>query len=158
MFLQIRARSIGEKVDIVCTCPECKEPHNHTLDLTNVSVVKPEGHEYNIELSDGILLKMKDLDLKSVDELKRNYDADGIITLIARSIDSIWQNDELYAATDYSLGELIEFVENFSPQNLTKVEDFFDTLPTLKHSIDYECEKCKATNHVVLEGLQDFFG
>lgn len=157
LFLQIRARSVGENVELVLSCNACEEKHPHTLDLTEVKVIRPEGHEYTVAISEHITLKMKDPDTRAVDELKRDYTPDGIVQLIARSIDSIWQDEELFAATDYSLAELIEFVESLSPSSLTEIEKFFDTVPTLKHSIGFECKKCGAKNEAVLEGLQSFF-
>jgi ribosomal protein L44E len=157
LFLQIRARSVGENVDLVLTCQNCDEKHPHKLDLTEVKVVKPDNHTYTIDIGGDVLIKLKDPDLRAVDELKRNYTADGIIQLVARSIDSIWQGEELFASTDYSLGELVEFVENLSPVNLAKVEEFFDTLPILKHDIEYECKKCNSKNVAALEGLQRLF-
>jgi hypothetical protein len=99
LFLQIRARSVGEKVDLVLSCTACEEKHPHSLDLTDVKVLRPDGHEYTVEISEDIMLKLKDPDMRAVDELKRDYTPDGIVQLIARSIDSIWQKDELFAAS-----------------------------------------------------------
>jgi hypothetical protein len=157
LFLQIRARSVGETVDLSLTCKNCSHKQPYKLDLTNVSVNKPQGHVSNIDLGQGLIVKMQDPNLISVDELRRNYTADGIIELIAKSIDSIWKNDELFSAKDYSLKELIEFVENLNPQNLTLIESFFDSLPVLKHELEFKCTECETDNSITLEGLQSFF-
>jgi hypothetical protein len=83
---------------------------------------------------------------------------DGVIGLVAKSIDSIWQDDEMYAALDYSLAELIEFVENLSPASLEKIERFFVTAPVLRHDLSWTCAECSKINAVTLEGIQSFFG
>jgi hypothetical protein len=158
LFLQIRARSVGEAIDLRVGCTSCENKQDYKLDLTLVKVDKPQGHANTIDLGGNVLLKMRDPGLKAIDELRRNNSPDAMINLIAASIDSIWKGDEMFAAADYSAAELIEFVENFSPVNLSKVEQYFETLPVLRHNMEFTCTKCGAANHAVLEGLQSFFG
>jgi hypothetical protein len=158
LFLQIRARSIGEQVDLNLTCGECAATQNARLDLTAVQVHQPAGHEHTLDLDGNILLKMSDPNMRIMDAVRRENTPDAVIELIAHSIDSIWQGDEMFAAADYTLAELIDFVENLSPRNLEQLETFFETLPVLKHDIGFECKKCGAKNNAALEGLQSFFG
>lgn len=157
LFMQIRARSVGEKVDLLLTCRHCNHKNPYALDLTTVKVNKPAGHDKNIDLGSGFIIKMLDPDLSNMDYLQRNFNPESVIKLIANSMESIWKNDEMFSAADYSEKERIEFVENLSPVHLAKIEKYFETLPTLKHRIDFECTECKKSDHVELEGLQSFF-
>ena len=160
LFLQIRARSVGENIDLVLTCSECENKMDGSLDLTTVSVNKPE-HSYNVDLGSGLMLTMKDPDLIATTEFRDETISpertDAVIRLIARCIKNVWKDGENYAITDYSLAETIEFVENLSPANLESIQQFLITLPTLRHTIDYTCDKCGAKNSATLEGLQSFF-
>ena len=85
-------------------------------------------------------------------------DVNQIIGLIASCIKTIWKDEDMYAALDYSSAELIEFVENLSPANFEKLEQFFLTMPKLRHEVKFKCSKCEADNTAVMEGLQSFFG
>lgn len=158
LFLQIRARSIGENIELSLGCSHCENKQPYTLDVTKVLVDKSAKHNNTIDIGNNVIIKLRDPGLRTVDELRRDPNADAVIKLIASSIDSIWQGDTMYSAADYSLPELIEFIENLSPANLEKVEAYFESLPFLKHTIDFKCTKCEADNQAVLEGLQSFFG
>lgn len=157
LFMQIRARSVGEFVDMVLTCG-CGAKTDARLDLTSVKIEKSDRHSSKIDLGDGNLINMRYPSLRDVDEMSGDRSADGVIKMIASSIDTIWQGDNLYNATDYSVGELIDFVENLSPTNLAKIEEFFETMPALNHKMEWQCRDCSKHNEVVLEGIQSFFG
>lgn len=157
LFMQIRAHSVGENVDLVLTCG-CGAKTNSKLDVTAVKVIKDDAHTNTIELGSGLIVKMRYPRLREVENLALNQNVDGIINLIATSIDSIWKGDEMFASTDYTVAELIEFVENLSPQSLEKIEEFFSTMPVLRHSMNWNCKECSADNQVTLEGIQSFFG
>jgi len=158
LFLQIRAKSIGENVEVVLTCANCGEKSKSVLDVTKVEVKKPEGHNNVIDLGNDCIIKM---DYPRLEELEIDPDVpsvERIIGLIAGCIQSIWQGEEMFAAEDYSMDELIEFVDNLSPGNLAKIEDFFKTMPAIQHVFEWDCGKCEHHNRIVMEGLQNFFG
>jgi hypothetical protein len=95
--------------------------------------------------------------MNQIAAIKQAAGVDDIITIIADCITGIWKDDELFDVRDYSLQQLVEFVENLSPRHLDKINKFFTTLPSLTHTLDYTCTKCEASNTAVLEGLQSFF-
>jgi hypothetical protein len=156
LFLQIRSRAVGENVEMVLTC-ECGEKTDATLDVTHVQVLKNPDHSNNIDLGNNRLITMRYPRLEEVEEVTANRTVDGIIKLIASSIDTIWNGDDKYDAVDYTVAELIEFVEGLSPADLDQVEKFFDTMPTLAHDINWTCRACDSKNHVRVEGIQNFF-
>lgn len=156
LFLQIRARSIGENVDLVLSC-DCGEKTKAVLDITKVNVVHVEGHRDTIDLGSGIILQLRYPRLQEIEEISDDPNIDNILRLIAKCIKSIWQGDEMFAAEDYNEAELLEFVENLSPANLDKLEEFFDSMPTLKHTMNWNCKACSKDNSIVLEGMKNFF-
>ena len=157
LFMNIRAASVGENVELVLTC-SCGAKQDTVLDVTKVQVEKTPEHKDTIDLDNNITLKMRYPHLREVDELLQAKDVDGIIKLIAKSIDSIWQGDEKFSAADHSVAEMIEFVESMNPQSLDKIEKFFATMPVVRHKIDWDCKECSKHNEVTLEGIQSFFG
>ena len=158
LFLQIRAKSIGENVEVVLTCANCGEKSKSMLDVSKVEVKKPEEHNHVIDLGNDLLIKMN---YPRLEELEIDPDApsvDRIITLISSCIQSIWYGEEMFAAEDYTMEELVEFVENLSPGSLVKIEEFFKTMPVIQHIFEWDCGKCEHHNRIVMEGLQNFFG
>jgi bacterioferritin-associated ferredoxin len=158
LFLQIRSKSIGENVEVLLTCGNCGERTKNMLDVTKVAVNKPDGHSNTIDLGQDVIVKM---DYPRLEDLEIDPEApsvDRIIQLIASCIQSIWQGEEMFAAEDYSMEELIEFVENLNPENLAKIEEFFKHMPVVQHVFEWDCGKCEHHNRITMEGLQNFFG
>jgi hypothetical protein len=156
LFLQLRARSVGEFVDMVLTCT-CGTKTDARLDLTACKVEKAENHSKHMDLGNDCSIDLRYPGLDEVDALVEDRSVDGVIKMIASSIDTIWQQDNMYKASDYSLQELIDFVENLSPGNLANIENFFETMPVLRHTMSWKCRECEKDNNVVLEGIQSFF-
>ena len=160
LFLRLRANSVGENIDLVLTCGECENRQDAQLDLTAVQVKKYPDHTNNVDLGGGLLVNLADPDLENLAVLRgsANPDVNQIIRLIASCIKTIWKDEDMYSALDYSPAELIEFVENLSPANFGKLEQFFLSMPKLRHEINFKCNKCGSDNTAALEGLQSFFG
>ena len=157
LFMQIRAHSVGETIELTLTCG-CGHKSNASLDITTVNVKKTDGHSNSVELENNVIVKMRYPRMREVEEMIENRNIDSIIKLIAKNIESIWQNDDLFSAADYSVAELIEFVEGLSPASLDKIEGFFATMPVLSHDMEWDCSACGDHNKVTLEGMQSFFG
>ena len=125
--------------------------------MTKIDVQRNADHVNTIDLDGNIIVQLRYPHLREIDELLAAKDVDGIIKLIARSIDKIWQGEEMFTAADHSIAEMIEFVESMSPQSLDKIEKFFATMPVLRHTVEWDCKACSKHNEVTLEGIQSFF-
>ena len=53
--------------------------------------------------------------------------------------------------------EIERFVNSLNNEQLTKITEFVESMPTMKHEEKFTCKKCKHENTVELKGLQDFF-
>ena len=156
LFLNIRAHSVGENINIVLTCG-CEAKQDAKIDVTTIKVDRKADHIKLIEVDDQISIEMRYPTLVELSTMQEEINIDSIINLIAGSIDSIWQGEEKFAAQDYSAAELVEFVENLSPAVLEKLENFFATMPILRHTVAWDCKECGKHNDVTLEGMNSFF-
>jgi len=156
LFLNIRAQSVGESVNIILTC-KCETRQDAKLDVTKVKVDRNAEHGKLIEVDDQLSIEMRYPTLVELSTIKNEANIDDIIALIAGSIDSIWQGEDRFAADDYTAAELMEFVENLNPATLERLEDFFVTMPVLRHKMDWDCKECGEHNTVVMEGMNSFF-
>jgi hypothetical protein len=162
IFTQIRAKSVGEIVDLQVKCDTCTDENavaKVSIDLTTLQVSKDPAHTTKIDLYGdvGVVLKYPTMDIiKQLDMMDPN-DVDQIFNIVVNCIDSIYTTDEVFAAKDQTKEELIEFLNNLTNEQFLKIQAFFTTMPRLKHEVDYTCPVCKTAHHKVLEGLQSFF-
>jgi len=161
IFLNIRAKSVGEVSTVNLRCPDDNETFVMTdIDLTEVEVVMSEGHNNKIELTDEMGMVMTYPTLESflgVDATQIN--ASNMIDIIAMCISQIYdkKGEEVFEAKDSTKQELIDFVEQLNSKQFLEVQQFFDTMPKLTHTVEIENPKTKVKGKVTLNGLNDFF-
>ena len=162
IFLNIRAASVGEIVEMNITCEDDGETQvRYNLNLTEVQVQKPEGHDNKIMLSDDMGMIMK---YPAFDDFVRASiigsapSADGVIEIIAGCIDQIFDKDDVYDSSTTSKKEFIEFLEGMTNNQFEKIQQFFETAPKLEHTIKIKNPNTGVENTVVISGLANFFG
>ena len=87
-----------------------------------------------------------------------NMKSEDVFKLINECIEYIWDEDEIFKAKDSTKKELSEFIESLSTDQFSKIRDYFEGMPRLKHTIKWKCPKCELTAPLVLEGIDAFFG
>ena len=162
LFLNIRGKSVGEKVEINIICPDDGETTVPvSIDLDDIKVQKNEKHTNKIQLDDALIMEMK---YPSLDQfIKNNFDFSGSTSmdqsfdLIASCIDKIYNEEEVWSASDVTKKELLEFLDQMNSSQFKKIEEFFDTMPKLSHEVKVKNPKTEVESKVVLEGLSSFF-
>ena len=162
IFLNIRAVSVGEMVEILVTCRDDEETQvKYNLNLTDVDVVFPEGHTNKIMLTEetGVVMKYPSFD-RFVEGQFSNADVpeDEVLKIIAESIDQIFQGEEVYDESTTSKKEFLQFVESLTNSQMTKIQEFFETAPRLEHTFKVINPNTGVESEYVLRGLQSFFG
>ena len=162
IFLNIRAVSVGEVVEMNITCQDDNETQvKYNLNLTDVDVIFPEGHSNKIMLTDttGVIMKYPSFDRFVDGQFARgDVDENEVIKIIAESIDQIFQEEEVYDESTTSKKEFVQFVESLTNQQLEKLQQFFETSPRLEKTIKVTNPKTGVESQYTLRGLQSFFG
>jgi len=159
VFLNIRAKSVGEIAKINVLSPDDKKTYVPVeVDLTKVNVEVDEGHTNKIKLTDtaGMVLTYPTLDSFAGSNMA-NPTADDLIAIIAECILQIYDGDEVFDRADTTLDERKDFLENLTQEQFLKLQDFFNSMPRLKHEVSFTNPKTKKKQKVVLEGLRSFF-
>jgi hypothetical protein len=166
IFLNVRGKSVGESIDLIVTCSDdgvTEVPVKVYVD--EIKVQKDPEHSTEIKLDDSIVIKMKYPSLEQF--IKNNFDfttQESVSTIeksfdiISSCIESIFTEEEAWAAADVTKKELIEFIESMNADQFKKIEKFFETMPKLSHTFTVVNPNTKADNEVTLEGLTSFFG
>ena len=77
--------------------------------------------------------------------------------MIATSIDMVYNDKDMFAASECTKKELKDWVESLTSAQFQKIEKFFETMPKLTHTLEVTNPNTKKKNTIVLEGLTDFF-
>lgn len=162
IFLQLRAKSIGEIAEIVYSCLQCNDPNGKvalSIDVSDIQVEFHPEHSDTIELFDEVGVKMKypGLDfLGSVEELDLNNPTDAL-KVIYNCIEYIYDDDKIYDVKDQTPEEMNEFLENLTIDQLENIKKFFKTIPKLKKNIQFDCPVCKYHHNYMIQGINNFF-
>ena len=161
IFLQIRAKSVGEVSKLRVLCQDDNKTYADVeVDLNEVQVTVDDDHTNKIELTDdmGVIMKYPSINSFSKNEIA-DVSTENMLEIIVACIDHIYdkKGEEVYAAKDSTKKELIEFIEQLNTQQFQSIQKFFDTMPSLKHEITVKNPKTKVENQVLLSGLNDFF-
>ena len=165
LFLNIRGKSVGEDIDVKIICPDDEKTEvTINVNLDDIKVQKSEGHSKQIKLDKDLMMELKYPSLNEF--VKSNFDPndtdrsamDQSFDLISTCIDKIYNEDEVWAASDCTKKEIKDFLESMNSSQFKQIETFFDTMPKLSHSMKVTNPKTKVESDVVLEGLASFFG
>ena len=165
IFTQIRAKSVGEKVDLLFPCDTDHGDDNEkaktkiTIDLTTLTVDKPADHTAKIDLFGevGVMMKYPSIDvIKKLEGLDAE-DINVIFDVIAASVDFIYEGDKIHYAKEQKKDDIVQFLGNLTSEQFMKVQNFFQTMPRLRKEVEYKCPICQKEHFKVLEGLQSFF-
>ena len=161
VFLQIRAKSVGEISDLKLLCPDDGKTYAKVeVDLTEIRVQVDEEHNSKIELTDemGIIMQYPTIDSFMSGEYL-SVTAENMLDIIVSCIEQIYDKggEEVHMAVDSTKKELLEFIEQLNTKQFAKIQEFFDTMPKLTYTVEIENPKTKVKSEVVLNGLNDFF-
>ena len=161
LFLNIRARSIGESIDLVITCPDDEKTQVTTqIYIDEVKVKSNKGHSKDIKIDDTYTMRMKYPSLDQFVDENFNFEkeTDNTFSLVASCIEMIFSKEEAWEGKDSTQKELVDFLEQLNSTQFKEVQKFFDTMPKLTHDIEVENPETKVKSTVTLEGLASFFG
>ena len=163
LFLNIRGKSVGEDLDVNIICPDDNETEVPvSINLDDIKVEKSDEHSKRIALDGNLMMEMKYPSLNEF--IKNNFDMqeganqmDQSFDLIAQCIDKIYNEEEVWAASDCTKKEMSEFLESMNSKQFKQIETFFTTMPKLSHTIEVTNPNTGVKSEVVLEGLASFF-
>lgn len=158
MFLQIRTKSAGESVDLVLTCQHCEQQHEYALSLPSVEVQQTKGHTKKIMMADKLGVEMSYPTTEQLTFLNKNYSVETVYKTIRECIYSVFTDEEVHLTKDETEEEVDGFLMSMTSEQFEKVEDFFRTMPVLKHSFIDPCPHCQKDSQYTLEGIEAFFG
>ena len=163
LFLNVRAKSVGETVEVNVTCPDDGVTTvEMEIAIDDIKVQKNKNHKNIIKLDDNLSMKLK---YPSIDQFVENNfetneetsDVNKSLDMITSCIDMIYDEEESWSASDCTKKELSEFLEQLNTKQFKEIETFFTTMPKLSHTIKVTNPNTKVKSDIVLEELASFF-
>ncbi len=163
LFLNVRAKSVGESIEVNVTCPDDNKTSVPVeVEVDSIKVSKQRGHKNIIKLDDTLSLKLKYPSLEQF--IEANFESSentntvkSTLDMITSCIDMIYNDEESWSASDSTKKELEEFIEQLNTKQFKMVEKFFATMPKLSHTIKVTNPQTNVESDVILEGLAAFF-
>jgi hypothetical protein len=169
LFLQLRARSVGEIIDLQYVCnnnvideetKDEKKCGNIVKLEFNALEIKPEvdePHDKKIQITDKLGVVMKYPDFKLAEKIKNLNETETIVKTIVNCIDYIYDEENIYYSKDVKEIELENFIDSLTSEQFKKIEKFFETIPKISKELDFKCNRCGYEEKVFLDGIQSFF-
>ena len=159
LFMQIRAKSVGETagISVACTDNECDGWGRVEVDLNDVTVEVDEDVDNMIRLNDDLVVEMQYPTVTSVFKVEGLNEADAIKPILRGCMVRLFDDENVYEFSEYRDSEIDDFIDSLTIEQFEKMTEFFQNVPTLKHEVTFTCSKCKKENTRVLEGLNSFF-
>ena len=157
IFLKIRGKSVGDKVELNLLCPDDEKTRVPTeIDLSVINIDKPKANNA-IQLSEDIGITMK---YPTVKDLINFGNEKSVVKMTFDIIQSctlnIFDANDVYE--DFSKKELQDFFDQLNTDQFDKIQKFFDDMPKLKHTVKVTNPNTGVESEIVLEGLQSFLG
>jgi len=157
-FIKIRSKSVSETINVRLLCPDDEETYvDKSIDVDDIQIMMDEDHSTHVNLSDTLSIDLTyptiNTTLKS---LNINSETERVFFIIKSCIHTIHFGEDIYSIVDISKKELDEFIDSLTKEMFEKLQNFFSTMPRLRHNIEIENPVTGIVSEVTLEGLGDF--
>lgn len=160
LFLQIRAKSVGELVEFGTKCEECGHRINVNVDISNIRPTLDETVKPLVKITDDISVELRYPTFADVISLQSEEDnPEMVFDLAELLIKTVWNGEQSFSVgKDFSRSDAKEFLNQFTEDEFGNLVSFIEKIPTLEHTLTIECPECGHTNTVTFRGMADFFG
>ena len=158
VFIKLRSKSIGEVATVKLLFPDDNKTRvDVDINLDDVECVRDVSHTSDIKLTDEIGMTLEYPRISSIAEMTKVSDSEAGFSIVKKCITQIYDKENVYAKSDMDSKELDEFVDSLSHKQFEKVQEFFDTMPKVKHAVKVKNPNTGVESEVVIEGMQNFF-
>jgi hypothetical protein len=160
LFVQIRAKSVGERSNLSLKCQECDDLTSVVIDLEKITVNVPKTI-LAIKLNDTFTLKLRYPTHSAIMQNDALQDAKSATELLYQTIisclDSLQSQNDNIKFDDEPRDEVAKFLEALTTPQFDQIASFVQSIPKLTHTVSFDCNHCKHHNDITLQGIRDFF-
>ena len=134
--------SLGETIQAEIKCQKCGASIPIQISKNDIDYENLSDKKHVVELQSGIVLFLKPLSIKEIEEIENLSPDKAIIKSIMYSIEQIVYNDEVYNRNEIDEKELMEFVLNITKEDLDKIDNIIKNMPVIKMEKKVVCPAC----------------
>ena len=159
LFLRIRGKSVGEKIELNVLCPDDNKTRTDiTINLEDIDVHMEATHNNEISVTDNITIFMRYPTLKDMTNITTDSgDVNTIFSLIKKCVAEIHDEKTIHNRIDISEKEMEEFIDNLPSAIFENLGEFFNSMPKVQHPVKVTNPKTKKKGEIIIEGIQSFF-
>ena len=152
---------------LYCTCPICER-------VAIISLIRLLSTTILISINDFTLKTTKRtnkiLEIDSVVKVELSYPKiqhyislfdtpgdDAVYDVVVECISKIYTDDEVFVNTKETYGDVRTFIDNLTPDQFEKFEDFFINMPILYKKLEFTCGSCEKMNTLLVDSITNFF-
>jgi len=159
-FLEIRGKSIGTELSLMMVCGECGAKHPKTFFHKDFQVVKQNVDKViNIDGEIKVELQYPGLQHYAMmfDKDTEESTFESVYNMIVSCIVKIYDNEEVFINDTTKHNQVRDFVDNLTPEQFEKFEQFFLAMPIMIKREEFTCSECNAPNVLIVDTLKSFF-
>lgn len=156
IFMMLRAKSIGETVDVVVNC-DCGNKIDTTFNIEHLKVEKQKDHTNKIMINETYGVEMNYPKFEDVVEVYSSNSNEQVLSMIVGNIKGVFDKENYWDAYEQTKEEIQEFLFSLTREQFEKIENFFVTAPKVVQIIESDCNQCGKHTTSRLEGLSNFF-
>jgi hypothetical protein len=157
MFLKLRAKSVNNLIKLSYRDNEDDELYDFEVDLDTIEVEIPKDINSKIKINETVGMTMKYPSAGISDKISEFENEVELLTFfITNCIDTIYDEETVYVANDYSAKDLNEFLDSLDVSTFDKIREFFEKIPKMRHVINYT-NKLGNERTIELSSIRDFF-
>ena len=158
VLLILRSRSVNNSITFNIRDPETDEQVQLEIDINKVKVTKDPEHTNEVKVTDDYTLFLRYPTIDEFISIIRMDPKDPLTNyyLLISCLDKLASEDEVYDFAEYKQEDIDAFMDNLSGDVIKDIQQFFETMPKLRHEIPYKNSKGTEQTFVV-EGTRSFF-
>lgn len=153
LFVNLRAKSVGETVEVLYECEKCNQKTNTEINLAEIELENTDDVDGMVKLTNSVGMKMKYPTFDTMLDAEKA----SLVDIVISCLEYIYDDKTTYPVSEYTREEVAEFLENLTFEQLQGIESFFDKMPKLVFRKKFTCPLCGETSEQVIEGITNFF-
>lgn len=163
LFIQLRAKSVGEQDRLKVACEHCKEANEIDFNYeTDVKLTRLNELEDRIKLTDEFSLRVRVPALKqiigAIEGGVPNDEAQDDNLMLIACIEGVEGAEEYWSFADYTTADRLIFLAGLTMGQKGALREFVNNFPQVAADVSFVCTECGMANNIHLEGPANFFG
>ena len=158
VILVLRSKSVDNSIKFAINDPDTKESVELEIDLNEVKVTRNEEHSNKVKVNDDYTLFLRYPTIEEFIKIAGADPKDSLTSyfIMVSCLDKIASESEVFKFSDYTDEEIDEFMEGLQGDVIKRIQNFFETMPKLRHEMKYKNSEGKEQTFVI-EGMRSFF-